>query len=111
MAFEAKEFDLIAFQQPRIGRTVRRMTSLTPFDLHRRMFINKRPGFIGVTFHTPDFAALPAAKLFGLEAAVLIVTIGTLHAAFRNFVMERTRKRSLLVGVTFIAAFRLRIFE
>ena len=110
MALKTKQSDLAAFQHPRIRRAVRRVTSLTAFDLHRRMLIDKRPRFIGVTFDTTDFAANPTAKLFLLETAVLIVTIGTLHAAFGNFVMERTRKGCFLIGVTFITAFRFILF-
>ena len=87
------------------------MTGLTAFDFYRRVFINERSGFIGVTFHTTDFATNPTTQLFLLETAVLIVTIGTFHAAFGNFVMEGTRKRGFLVSVTFIAAFRLIIAQ
>lgn len=85
---------------------MRRVTGLTAFDFHRRVFIHEGAGFIGVTFDAANFAAYPAAQLFRLEAAVLVVAIGTLHAAFGNLVMEGTRKRGFLVGVTLVTAFR-----
>lgn len=52
VTFQAKEFHLRARQHLRIGRAVRRVAGLTAFLFDRRVFVDERPLFVGVTFQT-----------------------------------------------------------
>src|SRR5262249_5623882 len=103
MTLDTKKFDEIPRQQFRIGGAMRRMTRLTAFRFDRRMLKYERTLFIRVAFDTGDIAIDRIAQRFRQKTAVLIVAIGTLHAAFRNFVMKGLGKGRLLFGVALIA--------
>jgi hypothetical protein len=111
MIFKAKEFDEVPRQQFRIGRTVRRMANLAAFGLDRRVLKHERSLFVSVAFDTGGIAINRVAKRLRQEPAMLIVAVGTLHAAFRNFVMKGFCKSRLLFGMTPVAQVGLRILE
>ena len=49
VAFQAKQVDLAALEQPGIGGAVRRVAGHTPFRLNRLVLENERAGFFDVT--------------------------------------------------------------
>ena len=99
MTLKAKEFDEVSREQFRIGRTVRRMANLAAFGLNRRVLKHERSLFVSVAFDTGYIAIDRVAQRLREEPAMLIVAVGTLHAAFRNFVMKGFGKSRLLFGV------------
>lgn len=107
MAFQTQELHLWPRQHLRIRRAMWRVAGLTAFLFDRRMFIDKRPLFVGMAFQTSRVARGRIAQRLGQEAAVLVMTVGTFHAAFRHFVMEGFREIRALIGVTLIAEIRL----
>ena len=52
VTLQAKEVYLCALQQPRIGRTVRRVARRAAFYLHDFVFIHERSRFVRVTLET-----------------------------------------------------------
>ena len=103
MTLDAKEFDEVPRQQFRIGGAVRRMTRLAALCFDRRMLEHERPLFIRMALDAGYITIDRIAQRFRHKTAVLIVTIGTLHAAFRNFVVKGFGKGRLLFGVALIA--------
>ena len=79
------------------------MARLATFDLDRRVFKHKRPLFVGVAPDAGRIAIDRIAQRFAHEAAVLVVTIRTLHAAFGHFVVEWLGERRFLISVALIA--------
>ncbi len=77
------------YQQPRIGRAVRRVTSAASFRLHRGMFESERPLLVRVTLHTSRICASGQSRLFEFKTAMWIMAIAALHSSFENLVMER----------------------
>ena len=88
MAFETELAYLVAFQQSRVGGTVRCVTCRTSFDLHRGVFKNERPLFVSMAFHARCVRSHRQPGLFRFKTAVCIVTIAAFHRAFQNFVPE-----------------------
>ena len=76
-------------QQPRVRRSVRRMTGRAPFGLDRRVLEGKRSLLINVALDAGCIGATGEPGLFGFEASVRVVTIAATHRAFQHFVMER----------------------
>ena len=76
-------------QQPRISRTVRRVTCRAAFGLERRMLKSEGTLFVRVTLNAGGVCAGSQSRLFKLKATVWVMAITTLHCAFENFVMER----------------------
>ena len=111
MTLNAKEFDEVPRQQFRIGGTMRRMTRLAAFRFDRRVLKHEWPLFIRVTLDAGDITIDRIAQRFRHKTAVLIVTIGTFHSAFRNFVVKWFGKGRLLLGVALIAHIRLGVLE
>src|SRR5262245_31913705 len=111
VAFETEELDDVPGQQLRIGRTVRRVASLTAFGFKRRVFVDEGPLFIGVTFYAAHIAIDRCPQRLAQEAAVLVVAVRTFHPAFGHFVMEWLGERGLLVGMTLVTHIRLRSLE
>ena len=100
MAGETQLIDGGVSQQPRISRSMRRMTSGATFSLHRRMFVSKRSLLIDVTLEARGIPTSCQSCLLKLKAAVRVMAVTTAHSAFINFVMERHRKRRLDLAVT-----------
>jgi hypothetical protein len=75
-------------QQTRISRAVRRMAGDAPFSLYRRMFINKRPLFIGMALDARCIRPGSQSCLFEFKTAVRIMAIPATHRSFKNFVMK-----------------------
>lgn len=82
-------------EQPRISRTVRRVTGGTSFSLQRRVFVGEWSLLISVALNASRIRARSEPRLFKLEAAMRVVTIAALHRPFENFVMEGRIKRRL----------------
>ena len=67
-------------------------TSLAAFLLDRSVFIYERPLFVSVTLQAGGLARRRCPQLLSHQTTVLIVAVGTFHAAFRNLMMERLRE-------------------
>ena len=76
-------------QQPRIGRTVRRVTCAASFRLHRGMFEGEWPLFVRVTLHASRIGAGRQSRLLEFKTAMRIMAIAALHEALENPVAER----------------------
>jgi hypothetical protein len=100
MACQTQLIDGAVPQQPRIRRSVRRMTGRTPFGLHRRMFVSKWSLLVHVTLNTRGIPASCQSGLLKLKTAVRVMAITAAHGAFQNFVMEGRRKCRLDLAVT-----------
>ena len=111
MAFQAKEFDVVPRQQLGIGRTMRCMTGLATFDLDRRMLENEWSLFVGMAFDTGHIAVNRISQGFAHKTTMLVMAIGTFHAAFRHFMVEWFGKSGFLFDVALIAHVRLGILE
>lgn len=94
-------------QQSRISRTMRCMTGNASFGLDRRVFIGERALLVGVTLDASGIGARGQPRLFEFKAAVRVMTIGTLHRAFENFVMERLLELMLHLGMATETELRL----
>ena len=93
-------------QQARVRRTVWCVTGNAAVGFHRRVFVNKRSLFVGVTLDARRVSAGRESGLFELETAVRIVAIAALHRSFQHFVMERQVELVLGLGVTAQAKLR-----
>ena len=107
MAREAKLIHGAVFQQPRIGRPVRRVTGGATFRLYRRVLISKWTLLVYVTFNARSVGSRSKSRLLGFESAVRVVTIAAAHGPFQNFVMERHRELRLNFVVTTGAELRI----
>ena len=85
---QAELVDRAESQEPRIGRTMWRVTCHTTFGFYRGVLISEWPLFVRVTLDTGSIAAGRQARLFCLKTAVRIVAIATAHGAFEHFVVE-----------------------
>ena len=88
---------------------MRVVTRRTAFDFHGGMLEDKRSAFLDVALRAGFPAAL--AERGPVRSAVGIVTVGTIHRAFRDTMMRRQSELRLNVAVTSIAQFRLRLDE
>ena len=97
VAFQAESEDYRTAKQPAIGRSVRVMASLAPFDDGGRVLIDEWPAPVAVAF---DAGLIVEPGLFhhgrtrrhapgGGECAVRVVTIPTIHDAFVDAVFGR----------------------
>src|SRR5580765_3026337 len=86
---------------------MRGVTGLTALDLDRSMLVDEGAGLVGVTLDAIDVAAGPGSQLLDVKAAMLIMTIRAPHSTLRDLMMERARKRGLLLGMALITALRL----
>ena len=66
-----------------------RVTGDAPVSLNRRVFVNKRPLLVCVTFDASCIGSRRESRLFEFETTVGIVAIAALHRAFEHLVMER----------------------
>lgn len=97
---------LIALQHLCVRRTVCVVAGSTPFDRYRKVFINKRPLFVGMTLYAHRVSTDCQPRILDLESAVAVVTVATVHLAFKNLVMERLAK--LRFGLLMAAETKLR---
>ena len=88
VASQAELIDRTVFQQARVRRSVRRMTSRAAFGLHRSVFERERSLLVCVTLDASCISSCREPGLFRLETAVRVVTIAATHRAFQNFVVE-----------------------
>ena len=88
------------YQQPRIGRAVRRMTGYAPFGLNRGMFVNKWTLLVCVTLNASRIGAGRESGLFEFKTAMRVMAITALHRSFEHLVMERQIELVLRFGVT-----------
>lgn len=88
------------FQQPRIGRAMRRMAGRTSFGLERRVLVSERTLLVCMTFNARRIGAGCQPRLLEFETAVRIVTITALHRAFEHLVMKGLVEVGLNLVVT-----------
>ena len=86
------------------------MTRDASFVLHRSMFVCERTLLISVTLNARSICAGCQPRLLEFKAAVRIVTITTLHRAFKDLVMEGLVKVGLYLIVTAETQLRPPIF-
>ena len=108
VTLEAELVHLGPVEQMRIRRAVRRVTGQAALDLHRRMLVLERPGFIGVAVQTDGLLGGGGAQLVGLETAVRIVAIAALDQAFVHPMMGRLGKVRFDFAVATVAKQGLR---
>lgn len=117
VALQAQRVDIIARQQPRVWRSVRRMAPSASFGLDHRMRIDERACGLRVALHANCVATRTAVQhsagplQSAHERAMRIMAIAALDQPFIHLVMERLSKCRLDIGVATIAELRLRHFE
>ena len=79
---------------------MRRVTRDASFRFQRRVFINERTLFVGVTLNAGGVGANSETRLLQFKTSVRIVTVAALHRTFENFVVERHVERGLYLTVT-----------
>ena len=67
------------------------------FDLYDFMFVDEGPLLIGMTFEAHQILRSSSANLARQVAAVRIVTVGALHQAFVDAMVERAVELLLFV--------------
>ena len=92
--------DATGDQQPRVRRTMRRVTRDTAIRLHRGMLVNKRSLLVCVTLDAGCVRTGRKSCLFKFETTVRVVTVTALHGAFEHLVMERQVKLVFGFAVT-----------
>ena len=88
VTLEAELVHLGPVEQMRIRRAVRRVTGQAALDLHGRMLVLERPGFIGVAVQTDGLLRCGGAQLVGLGTTVRIVAITAPDQAFVHPMMS-----------------------
>lgn len=94
-------------QQPRMRRTMRRVTSRTAISLQRRMFESERALLVCVTLNARGVGAGGQSRLLEFKTTVRVVTITALHHSFENLVMKRLVEIGLRFRVATDAELRL----
>ena len=82
VALQAEQVHLAHAQVARIGRPVGRVTTATALCLHRYMFINKRPLFVGMALDTNCVPTGHGPHLAEGGRAVDVVAVAALDEAF-----------------------------
>ena len=111
VTFEAKQVGLAPLQQPRVRRAVRNMAAPAALRLDGAMLEDERPSLVRVTFEAKNILRRSRPQLFRNKAAVLVVTISTLHQFFVHTVMKRFIEIGLRLQMTAIAEFRLTLHK
>ena len=75
-------------QQPRVRRTVRRVTGRAAFGLDRRVFERKRSLLVCVAPDACSICSCGQPGLPRLKSTVRVMTVAAAHRAFQNLVME-----------------------
>jgi len=109
VALQAQQIHLTDAQQPRIGRTVRRMAAGATLGLHRYMFVNERTLFVGVTFEADSVSLRHSLNLAQRGRAMHVVAITTLNQSLINAMVKWFRKVSFGSDVAAKAKGRLRV--
>ncbi len=107
MTFKAQLTDLWTLQHLWIRRSMRRVACGASLYLQRPMFKNERTLLIGMALNARRVGSEGQLCLFGLKAAVRIVTVATVHRSLQDFMSEWLAKLGLDLGVTRYAKFRL----
>src|SRR5262249_42907679 len=107
VAGQTQLVDRAKSQEPRIGRSVRRVTRSAAFGLNRGMFVRERTLLVDVTLDASGISACRQSGLFQLEPAMRIVAIAAAYRAFQNLMMERHRERRLYFSMTTGAELRI----
>src|SRR5215472_17254152 len=89
MAFQAKQVHVAAPQQPRIGRSMRRMASNATLGLDRSMLKGKRNGLVCVTIKAKLVLRGCGPQLVGQESTVRVVAVAACHLTFIHLVVIR----------------------
>jgi hypothetical protein len=87
---------------------MRLMAALTARGTAGRVLEDERTLMVFMAL-TANKLGTPPLHLPQREGAVGLMTLGTLHEAFANRMMERHQKARSLIGVTFIAKRRFRL--
>jgi len=108
---QAELVDRAESQEPRIGRTMWRVTCHTTFGFYRGVLISEWPLFVRVTFNASSISAGGQSRLFKFETAMRVVTIAATHRAFHNFVMKGHGKGRFHFAVTTQTELRVAFFQ
>src|SRR5271170_7354960 len=111
VALKAKVIDVGDVEQPRIRRSMRRMTGGAALGLDWRVLIDPRTGGLDVALGADGILGRADAKLVRLERAMGIMAVAAGDQPFVHLVMEGLGKGSLDVRMTAIAKFGLRNLE
>lgn len=109
MALQAEQVDVAQFQHVGIWSTVRQMACLASIDLYGRMLVHKRPLLVRVALEADRILRGGGLHLLGLDCAVRIVAVRALDQTFVHTMMERHVELRLLLQMTCVTKFRLRL--
>jgi hypothetical protein len=87
MTSQTQLVDCAVLQKTRIRRTVRNVTGGATFGFHRKVFVDKGTLLVGMTLNAGCVGAGGKSRLFQFKTTVRVMTITTLHGAFKDLVM------------------------
>ena len=87
------------------------MAGSATFEFQRCMLEYEWALFAAMAFHACHISSCREVGLFGLESAMSVVTIGTLHCALEHFVVERLCELRFLLIVAAKAKLRLALLQ
>src|SRR5256885_12002537 len=101
VTLDAELVSIIAPEQFRIIRAVRRVATGTALNRDRAVLVCEGPSLVVVALDAGRVRRreVGEARLFQLEAAVRVMAVAALHESFLNFVMEGHVELGLLLRV------------
>lgn len=111
VTLQAHQIDLADPQEPRIRRSMRRVTRRAPFGLYRDMLVNVRPALIRMTLIADGVPARQRSHLPQRSGAMNVVAVVALDQAFVDAVMVRLGEVGFGGNVAAVAEFGLGAHE
>ena len=90
---------------------MRGVTGHASLDLHRRVLVYKRSGFVGMAFEANQILRCCGPQLPGLKPAMRVMAIIALHHPFIDSVMEGARELLFCFQMAAVAELRLLLFH
>jgi len=111
MALQAEGIDIIACQQARVGRPMRKVARGASLRLERRMLVYKWAGGLGVAFGADSVLICAGLEELVFKCPVGVMTIAAFHEPLIDLVMEGLSEGRLGIGMAAVAELRLGRFE
>jgi hypothetical protein len=83
------------------------VTGGATFGFHRKVFVDKGPLLVSMTFNAGCVGAGSKSRLFQFKTTMRVMAIATLHRTFKNLVMVRQIK--LVFDLRVAAQTKLRV--
>ena len=111
VALQTEHIDQADFEQPGIGRAVRRMATTASFGLYRHMLVYKRPLLVDMALVANEIPARQRADLTNEPGAMRVVAIVALNQTFIDTMVKRFREICLGGDVAPVAQLGLALHQ